>query len=81
MALLSSNELAKLRQECSKGVKVNYLKEDINSSLQAIENWFDKSSVKQSLSNDIDASTSFSFTNVQKKQLVKYWLQDRFGRE
>jgi len=72
------NELAKIRRASSKGT-VTYIKADINSALQAIEDWFETN--RLNISSAIDGATSFSFTNPQKKRMVAHWLDYKFNKE
>lgn len=80
MAILRPDQLTELRQECSKVMRVNYLKADVNKALQAIEDWFEANRV--AISKAIDSATSpVIFTVPQKKQIAKHWLKNKFGRE
>jgi hypothetical protein len=79
---LSAQDKVEIRQECARVLSpVTWSKSDINDALDAIEAWFDLPAVQSDLSAKIDAGTTFSFTAPQKKQLVKFWLRNRFGRE
>lgn len=81
MAILTVKELAKLRQGVAKSQSVvNYNKANINSGLQAIEDWFNNN--RSTVSDLIDTATSpFIFTNSQKRALSKFWLRQKFDRE
>jgi len=80
MAVMTSDELVELRQECAVGETVSWNKATINTALQAVEDWFEAN--KASLAGEIDTATApFTFTNAQKKKLVAYWLRQKFRRE
>lgn len=80
MAILTTNNLTQIRQDCAKDITVNYKKAEINLALQAIEDWFEAN--RASLAAAINtATTPFVFTNPQKVKLVKHWLLSKFGRE
>ena len=88
MSTLQSDDLVQLRQACAREFEkdlattpINYVKPQANVAFQAIENWFDKPAVKASLAGDIEAASPGVFSGPQKKKLVKFWLQYRFGRE
>ena len=85
MATLSTETLVKLRQENANNMApdaIDYTKTDINSALQALEDWFDDPLVRTEVSDRIDTATSpFVFTAAQKKKIAKYWLRSKFGRE
>jgi hypothetical protein len=81
MAALNPDELAELRRVISNGVvNVAYNKAQINAAVQAIEDYFETHRVELSAAIDA-ASTPFVFTNPQKKQLVRYWLDQKARRE
>jgi len=80
MAVISNDELAKIRQGATKDFHPNYPKATINTALQAIEDWFE--GAKSSGSSDIDTATSpYTFSNTAKKALFAYWLEHKFGKE
>ena len=80
MAVLSTQQLRGLRNQMERRqAEVSYGKADINSALQAIEDWFEAE--RANLSAAIDAGTAHAFTNPQKKLLVGYWLGQKMTRE
>ena len=80
MAVLTTEDLIAIRQSCSKGGIVNYTKAQINTVSQEVEDWFEanKASLNTAINN---SSGAFTFSASQKKQIVKYWLLGKFGRE
>lgn len=75
MAVLTPAQLAELRQAVASGLPLSTIKPMINQALQDIEDWFDANRAS------LAAAITGGFTNAQKKQLVKYWLLQKFGRE
>ena len=75
MAILTPDELVKLRKEFVKGETVIWTKTTINTALQEIENWFEAN--KANLSSIIGVG----FTATQKKKLITYSLKQKFTRE
>jgi hypothetical protein len=79
MAVLTSGELAELRQLASTiKVPVTWDKATVNAALQAIEDWFEAN--RASLGSAIETAAPGVFTNTEKKGLVKYWLRQKFNR-
>jgi hypothetical protein len=80
MAVLSPDELTKIRQECAKRVPVNYTKAQLNAAVQAVEDWFETN--RSSLSAVINNATSpLTLTAGQKRALVAFWLESKFRKE
>lgn len=81
MPILSVLQLAEIRQKCAQiSPSVNYTKPQINAALQAVEDWFENA--RPVLNGSINAATlPFILTPEQKRQLVKFWLLQKFGRE
>ncbi len=79
MAVLTGDELAKMRREFSTGNAVDFTKPDINAALQAIEDAWENT-VRAMLSTAIDNAGAFVFTNAQKKAIGKPWLKHKFGK-
>jgi len=82
MAVLTSEDLQGLRSnllvELSRTLTV---KERINAAFQAIEDTFSSAGVQQAFSTAIDTALSPEIvTNAQKRQLIKFWLRNRFDR-
>lgn len=76
MATLTGDQLAELRQEAARVVGVvTYTKPVINAALQAVEDWFEAN--RAALGGAIPGP----FNAAAKKQLVKFWLKQKFGRE
>jgi hypothetical protein len=80
MATIAVDDLAELRRACSQaGMRVNYSKPQINTALQAIEDWFDRN--RPALDAAIDAATvPFVFTVAQKGDLIFACLEQK-GRK
>ena len=81
MATIPVNDLTVIRRSLGRDVTISYIKSEVNLVVQAVEDWFDKAAVKTSLNTDIEAAVPGVFSTLQKKKIVKYWLQNRFGRE
>ena len=81
MSLLSAIELAALRQSCARDQPtVNYTKPQINAALQAVEDTFE--GLRPTLNTAINTATApLVLTAAQKRLLVKFWLQQKAGRE
>ena len=82
MAILTPEQLAEVRREFAGAVPITCNKPQINAALQAIEDWFEAN--RASLGTAIDTATvplGKTFTNPEKKQAVKFWLRQKFGRE
>ena len=81
MAIISNDELAKIRREVSRDDgAVNYIKPRINAAIQAMEDWYNDE--KLTVSGLVDTATfPFVFTNAQKKKIGAYWLQHKFLKE
>ena len=92
MAVLSSADLAKIRNYCERvfGV-VNYMKFTINAALQAIEDRMisqligsgnNLKTIPQLVSEAIDAATApFVFTGPQKVRLFALWAELKFQKD
>ena len=79
MTTLTIGELAKIRQRCATNiVGIDYIKIDINSAVQAIEDWIEVNMTN--LMTAIDSATIYNFTNAQKNKILKFWLNMRFNR-
>lgn len=80
MAILLPHELTELRQSTSKNQIVNYSKSQVNSALQAIEDWLEGNRV--SLSNAINTATApYVFPPAMKRRMFAHWCRQKFGRE
>lgn len=81
MPILNSDQLAKLRQEVVRGMEsVDFDKPTINAAFQAVEDAFEN--IRAQLNADINAATSpDTLPAPVKKRLVKFWLQQKAGRE
>jgi hypothetical protein len=81
MAVLTAAQLTELRQGVARGVtSINYTKAQANAALQALEDYFENTA-RAGFSSAIEAAAPGVFTNAQKKQLGKYWLLQKAGRE
>ena len=81
MAVLDANQLAALRREIVRGMAtVDFDKPTINAALQAVEDAFE--GIRAQLNTDINVATSPVILPASvKKALVKFWLQQKAGRE
>ena len=81
MPVLTSLQLAELRRGCAhEQATINYDKAQINAALQAVENAFE--GLRPTLNANINTATApLILTLSQKRLVVKYWLQQKFGRE
>mgnify|MGYP001605685944 FL=1 len=80
MVVLTVADLVPIRQACAKKVAVNYTKPQINAAVQAVENWFEAN--RAGLSGVIDTATApLVLSGAQKKAIVAYWLNYKFGVE
>ena len=75
MAILTPDELVKLRKEFVKGEIVIWTKVTINAALQEIESWFEANRI------NLSSVIGTGFTTAQKKKLITYWLKQKFTRE
>ena len=75
MAQLTPDQLADLRRAVASTLPVVWAKPAINTALQSIEDWFEANRPA------LAAAIGGGFTAAQKKQLVKAWLLQKFGRE
>lgn len=81
MATLTATQLAELRRGCAGAVvAVNYTRAQINAGLQAIEDYYE-TTARAGFGSAIEAAAPGVFTNAQKKQLGKFWLFQKYGRE
>ena len=75
MAILSALQLAALRRDVATALPVVWDKPTVNTAYQNIEDWFEANRAS------LGAAITGGFTAPQKKQLVKAWLLQKFGRE
>lgn len=85
MAVLTSDELTAIRREVARGLQatgtpINFTKAQVNAAIQALEDWFEANRAAASTAIN-NATSPFVFTNAQKKQIMAYWLQLKFGKE
>jgi hypothetical protein len=81
MAQLTSAELDDLRQRLAAvSQTVTWTKPQVNTALQALEDWFDTSG-RNAAGAAIEAVLPGVFTNAQKKAIGKYWMFQKSGRE
>lgn len=76
--ILTTGNLTEIRRRVAEGENPSWNKQQINLTIQTIEDWFENN--KLNLLQIIDNS-GFSFTNSQKKKLISYWLINKFNRE
>jgi hypothetical protein len=82
MAVLTLAQLLELRQAVVADpatTVVPWTKAQINAAVQAIEDWFEAQ--RTTVAGLIETAAPGVFTNAQKKRIVKYYLQQKFGRE
>jgi hypothetical protein len=82
MAQLTAAQLTECRNllERSSAPVPTATKAQVNSAIQAIEDWFEAS--RPSLSAAINAATTpLVLTGAQKGRLLKYFLAQKAGRE
>lgn len=85
MAVLTSAQLAELRQGCASsaaaaGAPVNYTKAQLNAALQAVEDWFENTG-RAAIGAAIEAAAPGLFNAAAKKRIAAYWLRQKFARE
>lgn len=82
MAVLTSDQFTELRQKLQASVAptTTATKPQINAATQAIENYFE-TTVKPGINTAIEAVAPGVFTVAQKKQIVKYYVLQKAGRE
>ena len=92
MAILSSDSLSRIRQDCAKAFSViAYTKPQINTALQAIEDAMISRVIVPGdltktlpliITTDIDVATApFIFSVLQKKSLFALWARLKFERD
>lgn len=80
MAVLTATERAQLRRAVAQTVtSVPWTKAQINAAVQAIEDFFENN--RAALGAAIEAAAPGVFNAPLKQRLVKYWLQQKYGRE
>lgn len=81
MAVLDATQLAALRREIVRGMAtVDFDKSTINAALQAVEDTFE--GIRAQLNIGINAAISpVVLPAPVKKSLIKFWLQQKAGRE
>lgn len=81
MAILTADQMTQIRNLVEKsGVPIDYRKTQINAAMQAVEDFFENTG-KAAINNAIETACPMIFTAFQKKQIVKYWLLSKTGRE
>lgn len=79
MATLNSSELVELRQEMARqATTVTWSKGQINVALQAVEDQFEAD--KGRYTGAIETAAPGVFNLAQKKDIVRFWLRQKFGR-
>lgn len=80
MAVLTTQQKAKLSQHVSKLMTCDYTKAQVYAANQAIEDWFE--SQRASLTTAINAATSpYVFPPAIKKAMVAHFLAEKSQRE
>lgn len=80
MAILLPDDLADLRQGAARNQTVDYTKAQINTAVQAIEDWFETN--RPALAAAINTATApYVFTPALKRRMVAHWCRQKFGRE
>lgn len=80
MAILSTNELAQIRNGCELTQIINYTKTQINAAAQVCEDFLanNAATVSTAINN---ATTPFVFTAAQKKAIFAYVVFMKFMRD
>ncbi len=73
MAILTTEQLTKLRQAISRDHTARWTKGQANLAFQAIENWFEVNKAGGSTAIN-NATAPFVFTGAEKKVLFAHWL-------
>ena len=79
MAIVAVERLARIRNRFVELFPNVATKPPLSAAAQAIEDWFEAN--RPNLSTAIDTATApfgITFTNAQKKQLVRQWLFEKF---
>ena len=82
MAVLTSDQLATMRRQCALGETVTWTKSQIDTALQAVEDWYENN--KTSLSTAITAATTLkgiTFTAAQQQKIGAFWFLQKASRE
>lgn len=82
MATLTAEELVQIRRDVARAgdIPINYTKATINTALQAIEDWYEAN--RATLGVSIDAAIAPQvLTLAQKREITKFWLTQKSGRE
>jgi uncharacterized protein Smg (DUF494 family) len=81
MATLTPTQLTQLRQQVAASLtSIGFTKPQINTALQALEDWYETSG-RAEAGAAIEAAAPGVFTGPQKVKLGKYWLLQKAGRE
>lgn len=80
MAILTNGVLAQVRRDTCAQVTVNFTKPTINAAIQSCEDYFENTA-RAGFGAAIEAAAPGAFNNAQKKQIGKFWLFSKFGRE
>ncbi len=86
MPILSPMELAELRRRVAKKasenhISISWVKSQINTALQSIEDRWEAPATQQALSSDIETAAPGVFSSAEKRFLSRYWLQQKAERE
>lgn len=84
MAVLNNDQLADARRKAEPDLSalgtITHQKTAINAAFQAAENWWEDN--KASLNTAVNQATApITFTNAQKKILLRVWMWFKFFRE
>jgi hypothetical protein len=78
MAILTSEQLAKRRQAVTREMfpaqPIDYLKQDLNLALQAMEDWITSNALRDQMRDKISEVTPV-FTPAQRDIIWKAWLE------
>jgi hypothetical protein len=80
MATLTGAELDPIRRGAAEAIAMNTVKANLNLAIQACEDYYENTA-RAGFGAAIEAAAPGVFTANQKKQIGKYWLQSKFGRE
>ena len=79
MAILNATQLEDIRRHAERVIAVTYTKAKANAAAQAVEDWFEAN--RAALRAAMEAAAPGVFTTQQKQTIVKFWLQQKAGRE
>jgi len=76
---ISNKNLAQMRRGICEGYKPSFDKPEINSALNAVNDWW--ATVRASAGSAIETAAPGKFTNAQKKKIVAFWFDYKFKED